>query len=103
MSNFSDFLNNQNNNINNKKENENYTNNQNSNPSNEDLENLINKYSTYSNDDLMKEFLKLTLDKKKKGELKPGELENIKNTIIPFLDENQKQSLNEILKMVENV
>ena len=104
MSNFSDFLNNQNNEQINKSTLYNDSNNSNSTEEKtKNLENLINKYSNYSNDDLMREFLKLTMDKKKKGELNREELENIKNTILPYLDEKQKQNLKQILDLVDNV
>lgn len=75
----------------------------NSNMSNEKLEDMINKYSEYSNDKLLEEFMKLTIEKKKKGELTESELNNIKNTILPFLNDEQKKNLDNIIKMVKNV
>ena len=67
MGNFSDFLNNKRHkgqddiSSKNNSEKKTYT--------NEDLESMINKYSSFSQDKLMSEFIKLTLEKKRKGEL----------------------------------
>ena len=69
----------------------------------EEMEDLINKYSKYSEDDLMMEFMKMTYDKKKKGDLGSEELMNIKNTIEPFLNSEQKTKLEKIINMVDNV
>lgn len=69
----------------------------------DDLQGMIDKYSNYDRDSLMSEFLKLTLEKKKKGELKSSELETLKNTLSPMLSSEQKSSLNQILEMVKNV
>jgi hypothetical protein len=51
----------------------------------------------------MSEFIKLTLEKKKRGELSDSELENIKSTISPMLNLEQKESLEKLLDMVKNV
>ena len=98
MSNFSDFIkensaNKSNGNFNSDK----------SKYSEEQLEELINKYSGLSEDKLMSEFLRLTLEKKKRGQLTDSEMENIKNKIIPFLNNEQKDNLNKIIDMVKNV
>ena len=71
--------------------------------SEQDLEKLIDKYSGLDNDTLMKEFLKITLEKKKQGKLSDSELSVLKNSILPYLNESQKQSLNSILEIVKNV
>lgn len=68
-----------------------------------DVEKLIDKYSSYSKDNLMSEFLKLTLEKKKRGELKESDIEMLKSTLAPMLTEEQKCNLNDILEMVRNV
>lgn len=69
----------------------------------EKLEEKINEYSALSSDELMNEFIKLTIEKKKKGELKKEELDSIKDTIIPFLNGEQKIMLNKLMNMVDNV
>lgn len=71
--------------------------------SNEELQDMINKYSSFSEDKLLSEFVRLTLEKKSRGELKEKDLENMKSTIEPFLDVDQKNKLNKIIDMVRNV
>ena len=93
MSNFSDYIKEENNRVEEKV----------SVTEKENLEDLINKYSSYSKNDLMSEFLKMTLEKKKKGELSSSEINNLKSTIVPFLNSEQKENLDKILQMVENV
>ena len=65
------------------------------------------KYYNYVMNDLVpmpdKEFFKMTLERKKQGNLKDGELDNIKQTISPYLDSNQRQSLEKLLDMIKNV
>ena len=71
--------------------------------SNEDLESMINKYSELSEDRLLSEFLKLTLEKRKRGELSEKELQNLRSTLVPVLNTQQIESLDKILEMVKNV
>ena len=94
MGNFSDYVNN-----------DNYSKTENikSETNKEDLQKMVDKYSGLSSDELMREFLRMTAEKKKNGELGHGELANIKNTIMPYLDENQKAKLNSLINMVDNV
>lgn len=67
------------------------------------LKNKINKYSSYSQDDLMNEFLKLTIEKKKQGKLDNDELSSLKKTIEPMLNNEQKKTMNNLFEMVKNV
>jgi hypothetical protein len=99
MANFSDFIKSekQNENIENSKYNDEKQINK------ENLEDMINNYSTLSQDELLSEFMKLTIDKKKKGVLDENELNTIKSTIEPFLNNEQKSNLDKILNMVRNV
>lgn len=69
----------------------------------EDLEKLIEKYSSLSDNDLMKEFLKMTIERKKQGKLNEEELTILKSTILPYLDESQKNTLENLLEMIKNV
>lgn len=108
MERFSDYLNKHSNeHSNNKKEQEEkgneYNNTSKNRYSEEDLYNMIEKYSTYSSNELMREFLKLTLEKKKNGELDNKAIVTLKETLTPMLNEEQKDNLNKILEMVENV
>ena len=93
MSNFSDYIKEENNRVEEKIDK----------TKKQNYEEMINKYSSYSKNDLMSEFIKITLEKKKKGELTSGELNNLKTTILPFLNSEQKENLDKILQMVENV
>lgn len=70
---------------------------------NKKLEDKINEYQKLSSNELMQEFIKLTIEKKRNGELTKNELENIKQAIIPYLSEEQRQSLQNLLDMVDNV
>lgn len=93
MSKFSDFVKDENNgkiNVNFDKEKQ-----------NDDFKKLIDKYSTYSEDDLMKEFLEEGIKKKENGELSEDNLLKIKNVLFPYLDDTQKQKLNDLLNMVK--
>lgn len=96
MGNFSDFIKENNKNNNDKDPNK-------KSYSEENLTQMINKYSAYGKDELMKEFLKLTLEKKRRNELSPEMMSNLKNILYPMLTEEQKRNLNTILEMVENV
>ena len=69
----------------------------------EELKKMIDDYSGLSEDSLMKEFLKLTIEKKRRGELSDGELDKLKSTIKPMLNSDQYQKLNQLLEMVKNV
>jgi hypothetical protein len=69
--------------------------------SKEDLQSKIDKYSNYSEDKLLNEFVKLTMEKKKRGELLDVELENLKNTISPMLNIEQKKSLERLIQLVK--
>lgn len=100
MANFSDYIKSNDS----KNVNDNKVNKQSENvDSKENLEKLIDKYSKLNPNDLFGEFIKLTYEKKKKGELKKSEIENIKTTIMPYLNQEQKENLMKILDMVENV
>lgn len=67
------------------------------------LEEKIEQYQKLSGSDLMNEFIKLTLEKKKNGELGKSEIESIRQTIYPYLSNEQKMALNNLLNMVEDV
>ena len=69
----------------------------------ENLEEMINKYSKLDSGSLFNEFMRLTLEKKKNGTLKESELNNIKETLSPMLNDEQKEMLNSLILMVKNV
>lgn len=83
---------------------ENYSKHKNETRANEkNYEELIHKYSKLSNEELMREFLNLTAKEKGEGKLKESELEGIKNTLSPYLDDTQKNNLDSLLNMVRDV
>jgi len=65
------------------------------------VENYMNRYSNLSQDELMKEFLRVSQEKKKNGGFSSSEINNIKETLAPFLSEEQKQNLNNLINMVK--
>lgn len=67
----------------------------------EDLNKIIDKYSTYSQDDLMKEFLQETERKKENGELDEDQLMRVKNILTPYLTHEQIERLNQLINMVK--
>ena len=95
MKNFSDYIKTEND------KNENKINCENNNTAH--LEDLIDKYSKYSKDNLLSEFMKLTIEKKKNGTLNEGELVNIKSALSPMLDDKQKEMLDVLIEMTKHV
>ena len=67
----------------------------------DNIEEIINKYSGYSETDLMKEFVKESERKKQSGDFTDEKINSIKNILSPYLDETQKEKLNELLNMVK--
>lgn len=96
MGNFSDYIKNNNGNKNIKQ-------NTNKKLDEQDLEKLIDKYSDMNSDALLQEFMRMTIEKKRRGELTNSELENIKKTMLPYLNENQKNSLAKMMEIIKNV
>ena len=66
-----------------------------------EINDAINRYSGYSNDELMAEFIKQTNAQKQAGNYDSKKMENVKNTLMPYLNAEQQKRLNEIMKMVE--
>lgn len=94
MSNFSDFIKENKDDVN--------TNTKIEKQDNKKIEDMIDKYSKYSNDKLLSEFMKLTLEKKKNGTLTEGELNKLKSTLEPFLNLEQQSMLHKIIQMVKD-
>lgn len=53
------------------------------------VEDMIDYYQNFSQDDLVKELFKVASSEKEKGNLTREKLEEIKNTILPYLNQNQ--------------
>lgn len=95
MSKFSDYIN--------EEKNNNSKINKNQEEKNDYLKSKIEEYSNYSQDKLINDFVKLTIEKKKRGELTDNELNSLKNTISPMLNNVQKDNLEKLLQMVRDV
>lgn len=96
MSNFSDYIKNNDTIKSGKTESlHNYT--------NDDLQSMIDKYSCLSDDKLINEFMRLTIEKKQRGELSDAQLNDLKVTIMPMLNDQQKDALNRLIQLVKNV
>ena len=63
----------------------------------------IDQYSKLSDDQLMNEFFKKSVDLKQTGLLNKTKLDLIKQTLAPYLNEQQIDNLNKILDLVNNV
>ena len=66
----------------------------------DEIKKKIDKYKNYSNQELLNELLKETNRQKKNGTLTDKKLDEIANGLIPYLDNEQKQRMNEILKLL---
>lgn len=71
------------------------------NKSKEKVEDYMNKYSNLSQEELMKEFLKVSNEKKRNGGFSASEINNIKSTLAPFLNDEQKLNLDNLINMVK--
>ena len=67
----------------------------------ESIEDMYEKYSKLDSSSLMDEFIKISLERKKKGELSDTYFENIKSTLFPYLSEDQKNYYNELVDKIK--
>jgi len=70
---------------------------------NQEMEKMIDQYSALSENELMQEFIKKTVEQKRNGRLNSEELNNIKSKISPMLNDEQNKKLNELIMMVNGV
>ena len=63
-------------------------------------EDIINKYGNLSQEELMQELLKEAKAGRANGELTDQKLNDLQAKLSPFLSEEQRKNLNEILKML---
>ena len=70
---------------------------------NQEMEKMIDQYSALSENELMQEFIKKTIEQKRNGRLNSEELNNIKSKISPMLNDEQNKKLNELIMMVNGV
>ncbi len=66
------------------------------------VEDLMDKYKNYSQEELIQEFIKESKKQKENGELNSFQIENIKNTLSPYLTDSQKQNLNNLMDMIND-
>lgn len=71
--------------------------------SSEMYEKIIDKYSKLSEQELLQEFMNLTVSKKKNGSISGDDLEKMKATLSPYLSDTQKNNLDKIIKLVNDV
>ena len=62
----------------------------------------MDKYKNYSQEELIQEFIKESKKQKQNGELNSFQIENIKNTLSPYLTDSQKQNLNNLMDMIND-
>ena len=64
------------------------------------FEQLINNYSSYSEEELIQEFLRLTNEGKKNGTLNAENLRRLSETVKPMLNDKQKKMLEMYLNYI---
>lgn len=71
--------------------------------SNLNYSDLVNKYANKTKQELYEELLKITKEQKEKGNLSPSQLTNIYNTMLPMLNETEKQNLKKLIDTLNKV
>lgn len=64
---------------------------------------LVNKYANKTKQELYEELLKITKEQKEKGNLSSSQLVNIYNTMLPMLNETEKQNLKKLIDTLNRV
>ena len=67
----------------------------------ENIEKIMAKYSDYSEDELMSEFIKESVRKRENGELTEEQLDRISNLLKPYLNDMQKQKLDDLFGVIK--
>lgn len=67
----------------------------------DDYQNLINKYKDMDNNELMQNLFKEADKLKQQGKLDHAQLENLSNTLSPFLNDEQKDMLESLIKAID--
>ncbi len=65
-----------------------------------EYEEILNKYKDMNQDDLMSNLFSEASKLKKEGKLDSSTLENLKTTISPFLNNEQKNMLNSLINAI---
>lgn len=66
------------------------------------VEEQLKKYENLSQAELMQEFIKESKKQKQNGNLDRDKMENIKSTLLPFLNGNQKKQLDYLMGIVND-
>ena len=66
------------------------------------VEEQIKKYENLSQAELMQEFIKESKKQKQNGNLDRDKMENIKSTLLPFLNSNQQKQLDYLMGIVND-
>lgn len=65
-----------------------------------EYQHILDKYKNMSNNELMSNLFSEASKLKKEGKLDDEQLNSLKSTISPFLNNDQQQMLNEIIKAI---
>ncbi len=66
----------------------------------DDVKRMIDERSSKSESELMEELKQEVSKNKKEGKFTEQEVQNFKQTVTPFLNDEQKSKLDEIIKMI---
>jgi len=66
-----------------------------------ELKEKIDKYSSYSQKELLEEFLLKSQEAKSKGVYEEDNINSIKSSLFPYLSEEQKEKFNNLINMVK--
>ncbi len=67
----------------------------------ENIGNTYNKYKDLNQDDLMSEFLRVSRQQKRNGSLNESNMQNLINQLSPFLNQQQKEKLKDLLNKID--
>ena len=70
-------------------------------PKDEDAKRVYDKYKDFTHDELMKEILKYTQEKKNDGTLNNQKLDEIEKNLSPYLTNQQRENLSNIIKRLK--
>lgn len=68
-----------------------------------DIQDMLDKYSRLSKDELMSEFLRASKQKKMEGGLSDEECNKLDSVLSPYLSDEQKKTMQELLEKSRNV
>ena len=68
----------------------------------DNIESKLKEYENLSQAELMQEFIKESKRQKDSGELTDDKIENIKQTLIPLLNNEQQKNLDYLLGIIKN-